>query len=189
MDIKPISDQWRIPDPLWGRFQAILPKYPVSPKGGQPRLNPRRVLDGIFYVLRTGCQWKAAPREFGSGSALHNYFQDWTRRGLFREIWRIALEEYDDLKGIDWEWQSIDGAMTKAPLGGEKDGQDPHRSGQEGGQALGPDRRGRGAGGGGGGRGQRARQVARRRDVAEHAGGGPGADPRGAAALLRRQGV
>ena len=91
----------------------------------------RQVLDGIFYVLRTGGHWKAAPPEFGSGSSLHRYFQRWQKRGLFRQLWQKALHEYDDKVGIDWEWQSLDGTMTKAPLGG-KDGQEPHRSGQKG---------------------------------------------------------
>ena len=80
----------------------------------------RQVATGILYVLRTGCQWKAMPAEFGSGSAIHAYFQEWVESGVFHQLWRLALEEYDDLVGIDWEWQSLDGAMTKAPLGGEK---------------------------------------------------------------------
>jgi transposase len=82
----------------------------------------RRVLDGILYVLRTGCQWKAAPSEFGSPSTLHRYFQEWTKKGVFFRLWKEALREYDELEGIDWGWQSLDGAMTKAPLGGEKSG-------------------------------------------------------------------
>ncbi len=39
---------------------------------------------------------------------------------MFEELWQLALTEYDRLKGIDWKWQSMDGAMTKSPLGGEK---------------------------------------------------------------------
>lgn len=117
----------------------------------------RQVLDGIFYVLRTGCQWKAAPPEFGSGSSLNRYFQRWQKRGVFRKLWQAALHEYDDQIGIEWDWQSMDGAMTKAPLGGKKDGQEPHGSGQDRHQAVDPDRWPRGSGGPGGGRGQPAR--------------------------------
>jgi transposase len=111
---------WRVPDELWERAEPLLPKYRKSKKGGRPRADSRRVLDGILYVLRTGCQWKAAPREFGSPSTLHNYFQAWTNQGVFFRLWKEALWEYDALEGIDWGWQSLDGAMTKAPLGGEK---------------------------------------------------------------------
>ena len=130
----------QVPDTLWERIEPILPTYKPSCKGGRPRLSMRLVVTGILYVLRTGCQWKAMPREFGSGSAIHAYFQEWVQRGVFRKLWKLALEEYDELRGIEWEWQSLDGAMTKAPLGGEKDRQKPDRSGEAGGQAFGADR-------------------------------------------------
>lgn len=130
MDTKTVSDDWRIPDALWERIELLLPKRRRSRKGGRPPLSLRQVCDGVFYVLRTGCQWKAVPPEFGSGSSLHRYFQDWVRRGVFRKLWQSGLLEYDELKGIQWDWQSIDGAMTKAPLGGEKYGAKPHGSGQ-----------------------------------------------------------
>ena len=125
-----VPANFRMPDVMWERFEPLLPKLRRSRKGGRPPIGWRRALDGIFYVLRTGCQWKAIPREFGSGSTLHRYFQRLVRKRLFRKLWGIALEEYEDLKGIDWQWQALDGAMTKAPLGGEKDGQKPNRSGQ-----------------------------------------------------------
>lgn len=86
MQTKQIDEAWRIPDELWQRIEPLLPKYPKSPKGGRPRLQLRKVMDGIFYVLRTGCQWKALPPEFGSGSAVHDYFQEWVRRGIFRRL-------------------------------------------------------------------------------------------------------
>lgn len=111
---------WRVPDELWERVEPLLPKYRKSKQGGRPRVDRRRVLDGILYVLRTGCQWNAVPREFGASSTLHNYFQEWTDKGVFFRLWKEALWEYDALEGIDWGWQSLDGAMTKAPLGGEK---------------------------------------------------------------------
>ena len=128
---------WQLPDELWERLQPLLPNYQPSPKGGQPRLDLHQVAKGIFYVLRTGCQWKAAPQEYGSGSSLHNYFQEWSKLGVFRELWRQCLHEYDQLEGIDWQWQSVDGAMTKSPLGGEKNRQKPDRSRQAGYQAIG----------------------------------------------------
>src|ERR1700692_1612047 len=130
MEQRQIDEAWRIPDELWKHIELLLPKYRRSRKGGRPRLNPRKVMDGIFYVMRTGCQWKAVPPEFGSGSSLHRYFQMLVEGGLFGRLLALALLEYDDLKGIDWGWQSMDGAMTKAPLGGEKHGTEPHRSRQ-----------------------------------------------------------
>jgi transposase len=137
----------QISDALWRRIDPVLPIYKKSYKGGRPRLELRKVVTGILYVLRTGCQWKAMPKEFGSGSAIHSYFQEWVARGVFRRLWRLALEEYDDLASIDWQWQSLDGAMTKAPLGGEKNREKPDRSGQIGRQTLGAHGRSRRASG------------------------------------------
>lgn len=136
---------WRIPDGLWARMEPFLPKYRKSPAGGRPRLEVRRVADGIFYVLRTGCQWKAAPKEFGSGSSLHRYFQEWARRHIFHKLWKYLLRRYDALRSIQWKWQSLDGSTTKAPLGGEKNREEPHGSRQTGRQAVGADRWPRGA--------------------------------------------
>lgn len=133
----------QISDALWERMVPLLPNYKSSCKGGRPRLPLRNVATGILYVLRTGCQWKAMPAQFGSGSAIHAYFQEWVRRGVFHKLWRLALEEYDDLEGIDWEWQSLDGAQTKAPLGGEKNREKPDRSRQTRCQTLGAHRCGR----------------------------------------------
>ncbi len=125
-----------IPDALWERIDLVLPIYGTSPRGGRPRLKMRKVVEGILYVLATGCQWKAMPREFGSGSAIHAYFQEWAESDVFEELWQLALAEYDVLKGIDWKWQSLDGAMTKSPLGGEKNRQEPDGSGQVGREAF-----------------------------------------------------
>ena len=147
----------QIPEALWERVEPVLPNYKTSCKGGRPRLDMRRVVTGNLYVLKTGCQWKAMPREFGSGSAIHAYFQEWVSKGVFSKLWKLALEEYDELQGIDWEWQVLDGAMTKAPLGGEKDRQKPHRSRQAGGQAVGADGRSRRADRGGHCRSERPR--------------------------------
>jgi hypothetical protein len=61
----------------------------------------------------------------------HARFQKWVKAGVFLKFWQAGLGEYDELRGIDWKWQSMDGAMTKAPLGGEKNRAKPHRPGQE----------------------------------------------------------
>ena len=117
-----------IPEALWERIDLVIPRYKRSRKGGRKRLPMRKVVGGILYVLATGSQWKAMPKQFGSGSAIHAYFQEWVELGVFEQLWELVLNEYDDLKGIDWKWQSMDGAMTKSPLGGEKNRQKPDRS-------------------------------------------------------------
>lgn len=109
-------------DDLWERLEPMLPKPRRTArwKGGRPRIPLRVIANAIFYVLRTGCQWKALkPETHGcSGSTAHSYFQTWTEKGVFKRFWKAGLEEYDEVAGIQWEFQSMDGAMTKAPLGG-----------------------------------------------------------------------
>lgn len=112
-------------DEMWMRMLKLLPEYPTSPDGGRPRADLRAVADAIFYRMRTGCQWQAIPPELAPGSTAHQYYQEWTERGIFEGLWQAALKEYDESVGLDWEWQSVDGAMTKAPLGGDKTGKNP----------------------------------------------------------------
>ena len=89
-------------------------------------------MTAIFYILRTGCQWNALPRSLGASSTVHDRFQQWERAGVFVAFWQAGLTEYDEQVGIDWEWQSMDGAMTKAPLGGDATGPNPTDRGKSG---------------------------------------------------------
>ena len=108
----------RIPDDLWMEVQSLLPPEKRG-MNGRPVVPFRKVLDGILFVLRTGCQWKALPAEYGSGSTCHRRFQEWVRIGVFQRLWVKLLERYDGLRGIGWEWQSLDSLTVKAPLGGK----------------------------------------------------------------------
>ena len=92
----------------------------------------RLVFEAIVYVLRTGCQWKALPAErYGSASAIHARFLEWERAGVFLAIWEAGLAEYDQLERIAWRWQSLDGAMFKAPLGQQSIGANPMDRGKK----------------------------------------------------------
>lgn len=179
-----VPDGWRIPDDLWEVMEMCIPYHPNPHPfgGGRPRTPDRVCADAIFFVLRTGCQWKALDAtQFCPGSTAHDRFQEWVEQGVFFEFWRQGLLDYDCLKGIDWSWLAMDGCLTKAPLGGEKDGEEPHRPGQEGGQAQPAGRGQRRAGGPGGGRRQPPRHEAGARDDREHPGRAAGADRRAAA--------
>jgi transposase len=139
------DDGWRIPDELWEKMEPLLPPRPKHPLGcHNPPVPARNAMDAIFFVLRTGCQWNALKATgICSSSSAHRRFLEWTEAGVFEEFWRQGLLEYDKLKIIDWNWLSLDGAMTKAPLGGEKNGPKPYRPRKTRGQAKPPDRRGR----------------------------------------------
>ena len=70
--------------------------------------------------MRTGCQWNAISRSFASSSTIHDYFQRWVEEGVFEKLWKFALEEYDEIKGIVWKHQPLDVAIVKFPLSGKK---------------------------------------------------------------------
>jgi len=128
------DDGWRIPDALWQRLLLLLPPRKRHPLGcHNPRVPDRRAMDAIFFVLRTACQWGAlSATGLCSKSSAHRRFQEWTQAGVFEKLWTQGLEEYDQLKGLDWRWMAMDGAMTKAPLGGEKTGRNPTDRGKRG---------------------------------------------------------
>lgn len=147
---------WRMPDELWRRIQPLLPvhrnTHPLG--GGRPRREDRDAMDAIFHILRTGAQWNSLNASgICSSSTAHRRFQEWTAGGVFRKLWALGLKTYDALKGLEWNWQSMDGAMTKAPLAGGKNRPESHGSGQIRHQAQSVDRGRRRTDRTGGGRG------------------------------------
>jgi putative transposase len=117
---------WELSDALWNHFRPLIPRVKPSPFGGRPRINDKTALSAIFYLLSTGGQWKSLPKSFGlSPSTAHSRFKTWADDDVFFHAWKNALKTYDKAKKIRWAWQSVDGAMTKAPLGGEKTGSNP----------------------------------------------------------------
>lgn len=136
----PKVECWEVSDAFWERVAPLIPspqrkqgrEYRRKPGGGRKPLAPRNVFAGILYVLRTGIQWNALPKEmFGSPKAIHRYFREWGQKGFFLALWRAGLAEYDEMEGIAWEWQSVDGAMMKAPLAQEAVGPNPTDRGKK----------------------------------------------------------
>ncbi len=121
----PVRRDWRIPDELWERMQPLLPVHTPKPHPlgcHRRRVPDRKAMDAIFFVLRTGCQWNALNvTGICSSSVAHSRFQEWTQAGVFEKLWAQVLAEYDAQIGLDWNWLSMDAAMTKAP-GIEKKG-------------------------------------------------------------------
>ena len=128
------DDGWRISDELWEKIEPLLPPGKPHPLGCHRRRVPNRAaMDAIFFVLRTGCQWNALNATgICHSSSAHRRFQEWTEAGVFEKLWAQGLLDYDEKHGIEWRWQAMDGAMTKAPLGGEKNGAKSHRPCEDG---------------------------------------------------------
>ena len=154
------SNRWRCSDEFWSFVEPLLPVHVNrDPLGrGRRRRDDRDAMDAILFVLRTGCQWNALNATgICSSSTAHRRFQEWQRADVFLKLWQSGLEVYDELKGLNWSWQSMDGAMTKAPLGGGKNGQKPYGSSQIRHQAKSSDGSERCSRGTGRGRGKRQR--------------------------------
>jgi transposase len=158
---------WEVTDAFWEAARPLIPKreretareYHRKPGGGCHAMNPRTVLEAIFYVLRTGIQWKAIPKTFGAASSIHRYFRFWCEQGFFQALWIAGLEHYEEGRGIDWTWLSGDGCMSKAPLAQEGVGKNPSDRGKKRKQTASSGGRGGGTSGAGGNRSQPPRRI------------------------------
>jgi len=130
MSTSAMANRFTLPDASWEKMRPLIPRRVNTHRfgGGRPPADDRVCMDAIFYRLRTGCQWKALDATgICPGSTAHDRFQRWVQQGVFERFWQAGLMDYDELKGLDWSWLAIDGAMGKAPLGGGKNRPEPHR--------------------------------------------------------------
>ncbi|MCA1665948.1 MAG: IS5 family transposase [Thermomicrobia bacterium] len=123
---------WEVSDALWEHVAPLLPPAPSHAKGGRPRVPDRPIFAALVYLLRTGEQWNALPAEFPPSSTVHDRMLEWERAGFFAALWQAGLAEYDEVVGIEWQWQALDGVMTKAPFGGAASGPNPTDRGKRG---------------------------------------------------------
>jgi putative transposase len=107
----------RLKAELWERMALLIPE--PEGRGRRPASN-KGCFEAIVFLLRTGSQWSELPASYPPKSTVHDSLKRWIRQGIFEKMWQMALLEYDDFKGLDWDWLSADGAITKAPLGGGK---------------------------------------------------------------------
>ncbi len=91
----------------------------------------------MFY--ERAANGKQRQKKYGAASSIHQYFQEWSAAGFFERIWSKGLEAYNELEGIGWEWQSVDGCMVKAPLALESVGKNPTDRGKNGDKTQCPD--------------------------------------------------
>jgi putative transposase len=112
-----------VTDEQWALIEPHIPVYP----GGRPRkTNLRDVVDAVFYVLRTGCQWKFLPKDFPPKSTVWRYFDEWRKNGtldvvhdLLRKKVRTMEKPHSPRTSASVDSQSVD-----ATGGGEKRGRD-----------------------------------------------------------------
>jgi len=107
------------------QLSHLLKFIPQKNKKGRPASASAATLQGIFYLLKTGCQWNALPRCFGASSTIHEHFQKLVKKNFFVDAWHHALEKYDRFIGLDLRNQSFDCSHSKSPLGGQETGLSP----------------------------------------------------------------
>jgi putative transposase len=122
---KSLPTIWEVPDDLWERIEWLLNEYDPPKTTGRSRADARRILDGIIFRFRTGCQWNHIPKVYGDDSTIHRTFQRWVEINLFEMIWSLLAAECDELARVNWEWQAADGWLGKARSGGDEIGPNP----------------------------------------------------------------
>ena len=95
-------------DAEWRFFEQFI--LAVRGRGGRPASDHRRVLDGIFWIARTGAQWRDLPEEFGKWSSVYRQFRRWTLAGL----WELVLETLNESSAAPQQVQMIDSTIIRA---------------------------------------------------------------------------
>lgn len=104
----------RITDAQWERIHPLLP---APSHEGRPRADDRRTLEGVLYVLRTGCRWQDLPPEFGSPVTCWRRYSRWQADGTWDHIWRMLLSSLDTSAKLVWARALLDGSFIPAKRG------------------------------------------------------------------------
>jgi len=120
-----INQEFLIGEKLLRHAEEIVMKLNIKSSTGRKPNDFVAGINGIYYLLKTGVQWKALPRCFGSSSAIHRLFQILRVKNFFEFLWHKELQEYDLAHGLELEVQAGDCSHIKAPLGQEQTGKSP----------------------------------------------------------------
>lgn len=114
---------WIVSDELWERIEPLLPRWEYAlPKLGRKRLDDRKVLQGILFVLHTGIQWEFLPQElgFGSGMTCWRRLAEWNEAGVWQRLHEALLAELNAAGKLDWSRAVIDSSHVRAARRGPK---------------------------------------------------------------------
>lgn len=105
---------------MWRKIEPLLPTVKPSRRGGRPRVENRRVLEGILWILRTGAPWHALPEEYPSPATCWRRLKEWSDDGTWLRIWRTFLGELDQKGVLDWSECFMDATFMPAKKGAPK---------------------------------------------------------------------
>ena len=108
-----------VSDALWLIIEPLLPVEAAKPKGGRPRVDSRKALTGILFVLRTGIPWEMLPQEMGCGSGVTCWrrLRDWQQAGVWDGLHRELLRRLRQADRIDWSRACMDSCSIAAKKG------------------------------------------------------------------------
>jgi transposase len=110
----------RLSDEQWELIEGL---FPAPAKTGRPPVDRRMVVDGIFWILRTGAPWRDLPPEFGKWQTAWDLFDKWNASGIWDRVLKRLQVVFVDAKQINDELWCIDGSVVRAARcagGGEK---------------------------------------------------------------------
>lgn len=103
----------KISDSFWEAIKDIIP-VKIS-KIGRPEMCPKKTLEGILFILKTGSQWAYLPKEYGCRSTIHGKFMKWCRLGVIEKIFKKIRNLYRT-KNSKNNWFAFDSSSKKAPF-------------------------------------------------------------------------
>lgn len=112
-----------ISDIFWEEIRSLIPAK--KSKVGRPVHDPRKTLNGILYVVQSGCQWRLLPQQYGKRSTVHGKFMEWARTGVFEKIMNKMVQCYEDKQGRFGIWYAVDASTCKAPFASSWGGKNP----------------------------------------------------------------
>jgi len=100
----------------WAKLEPLISKQKFT-KGGRPRADDRKTLNGILWVLKTGAQWNEMPSKYGVSMTCWRRLKQWEEDGTWERIWRRLLAELDKEEKLDWTMAFLDGSFVPAKKG------------------------------------------------------------------------
>jgi transposase len=107
-------------DAPWTVIEPLIPAQQSGP--GLKRNDDRRTLNGILFVLKTGCPWEDVPRLYGSPATCWRRFRTWAADGTWERLWRALLSQLDAQGKLEWAQAFLDGRFVPAKKGGAASG-------------------------------------------------------------------